>query len=160
MQSNVIMICWNIVKSNHLPLSPTSITCAPPSKDVGQKPSSTLLKQCGHWHHLPLPSPSALPCHSMSSIENTSPCLLPPSSLPHHLTLSTEDACPCLPLPLHTPLCHVTRRRALRTPLVHCPPPLVCHCPRASSALLFCHVTQRRVSRMPPVCHRPPLCHI
>ena len=112
-------------KSNHflrpLPSSPTTITHAPPSKDVGRvrKHASTPLKQHGHRRHLPLPSPSALPRHLTSSIKNASPCLLLPSSLPRHLTLSTEDVSPCLPLPLHALLCHVTRRRASRTPLVH-----------------------------------------
>jgi len=123
--------------SNHLPSSPTSITCAPPSKDVGQvrKCFSMPLKQYGHQPRLPLPSPSTLLHHSTSSVENASPGLLPPSSLPRHLTLSIED----------TPVCHHPRtlrfatswRQASRTS------PLVCHCPP------LCHVTWRWASRMP-----------
>ena len=73
------------------------------------------LKQHGRWRRLPLPSPSALPRHSMLSVKNASPGLLPPSfatsldterrgclprsvtalapsALPHHPTLSIEDA--------------------------------------------------------------------
>ena len=63
-------------------MSPTSITRAPPSKDVGRvrKRSPTPLKQHGRWRRLPLCSPSALPRHSTLSVENASPGLLPPSS--------------------------------------------------------------------------------
>jgi hypothetical protein len=94
-------------KSNHLPSSPTSITRAPPSKDVGRvrKRSSTPLKQHGRRPRLPLPS--ALPRHSTSSVENTSPGLLPPSSLPRHLTLSVEDA---------SPACHCPRPQVSLAP--------------------------------------------
>jgi len=161
-------------KSNHLPSSPTSITRAPPSKDVGRvrKRSSTPLKQHGRRPRLPLPSPSTPPRHSTSSVENASPGLLPPSSpLPRHLTLSVEDAFPrfaitlapsalprhdvkrrgCLPWSAVTLLSatslDVERRGCLaRLPLSFHPP--------------LCYVTRRRASRTPPVCDRPPFYHI
>jgi hypothetical protein len=150
MRSHVIMICLHkhhcgliSSKSNHLPSFPTSITCSPPSKDVGRvRKHSMPLKQHGRQPRLPLPTPSTLPRHSTSSIENASPGLLPPSSLPRHLTLSVKDTFPGLPPPSHPLLCHVTRDRASKTPplVCHRPPSLdvecrgclpTCHCPFA-----------------------------
>ena len=119
-------------------LSPTtSITRAPPSKDVGQvrKHSPMPLKQHGHWCRLPLPSPSALPHHSTLSIENASPGLLLPSSatsldaerrgclpwsvtalapstLPRHPSSSVEDALG-LPPPSSAMSLDIERRRHL-----------------------------------------------
>ena len=118
-------------KSNHLPSSPTSITHASPSKDVGRvwKCSSMPLKQHGHQPCLPLPS--TLPHHLMSSIKNTSPGLLLPSSLPCHLTLSIKDASP----PCHCPRPQVSlmppqfllnnpdAANHLPSPSQHLPPP-------------------------------------
>jgi hypothetical protein len=136
--SHVILICLHkhhcgliSSKSNHLPSSPTSITHAPPSKDVGRVcKRSTPLKQHGRQPRLPLPTPSALPHHSTSSVENAFPGLLPPLSLPRHLTLSVEDAFPGLPPPSHPPLCHVTQDRASKTPALVChrPPSLDVEC--------------------------------
>ena len=153
-------------KSNHLPSSPTSITRAPPSKDVGRVWKRYNM-DAGH----PLPSPSTVPHHSTSSVENATPDLLPPSSLPRHLTLSVEDASPGLPSPPAPSAlpCHNVKRRGrlpwsatallaatsldverrgclARLPLSFHPP--------------LCHVTRRRASRTAPVCHRPPFCHI
>ena len=127
-------------KSNHLPSSPTSITHAPPSKDVGRI-SSTPFKQHGRRLCLPLPSPSALPRHSMSSLlPRFAPALpsamsvdvehrgrLPqsatafaPSTLPHHLTLTIEDASPGSPLPFSLPH-HLTLSVKDVSPTCHCP---------------------------------------
>jgi hypothetical protein len=177
--SHVIMsVCTNIIVVRFL-LSPTTYLRLPPPSPVplpqkmwagfGNAPQR-LSNNMDAGLRLPLPSPSALPRHSTSSVENASPGLLPPSSLPRHLTLSVEDASPGLPLPSHPPLCHVTRRRASRTPWSAtallsatsldverrgCLPglPLPSHPP-------LCHVTQRRALRTPLVCHCPPLCHI
>jgi len=88
--------------------SSTSITRAPPSKDVGQvrKHFSTPLKQHGRWPRLPLPSPSTLLCHSMSSVENASRSAPSPLSA---MTLDVEhQGHPSLPSPSHPLLCHVT----------------------------------------------------
>ena len=159
-------------KSNQLCSSPTSITHAPPSKDVGRvrKHSPTPFKQHGCQHHLPLPSPSTLPRHSTSSIENASPGLLLPSSatsldaehrgcLPQSATALTPSALPCHPtssvkdtlglpppssLPRHLMLSIEDTSPGLPLPLHP----------------LLCHVTQHRALRTPLVCHRPPLCHI
>ena len=58
------------------------------------------------WRHLPWSAtaltPSALPCHPTSSIEDA-PGLPSPSSLPHHLTSSIENASPHLLLPYQKP---------------------------------------------------------
>ena len=96
-------------KSNHpSSTSPTSITRAPPSKDVGQVRIrfSTPLKQHGRRPRLPLPSPSTLPRHSTSSVENAS------RSAPSLLSATSLDVDrrgrPDLPSPSHPPLCHVT----------------------------------------------------
>jgi len=157
-------------KSNHLPSSPTSITRAPPSKDVGRvrKRSSTPLMDAGLASHCPHPPL----CHVAQRRASRTPPLV--CSRP--------------------PLCHVTWRWASRTP------PPVCHrlhtlrfatspdvdhrgrLPWFATALLsatsldverrgclprlplplhppLCHFTRRRASRTPPVCHRPRLCH-
>ena len=77
---DLLKVETSLSPTTYLSVSSTSITCAPPSKDVGWKCSSMPLKQHGCWHHLPLPSPSALPRHLTLSIENASPSLLTPSS--------------------------------------------------------------------------------
>ena len=114
---DLLKVEMSLSPTTYLSLSSTSITHAPPSKDVGRKRSSTPLKQHGCWCHLPLPSPSALPRHLMSSVENASPSLLTPS-FATSLDVECQGCLPGLPLPLHPPLCHVTRCRASRMPPV------------------------------------------
>ena len=128
-------------KSNHpSSTSPTSITRAPPSKDVGRI-SSMPFKQHGRCLRLPLPSPSALPHHSTSSLlPRFAPALpsatsvdvehqgrLPrsattfaPSTLPHHPTLTIEDTSPGSPPPSSLP-CHLTLSVEDVSPTCHCP---------------------------------------
>ena len=77
---DLLKVEMSLSPTTYLSVSSTSITCAPPSKDVGRECSSMPLKQHGRWRRLPLPSPSALPRHLTLSIENASPSLLTPSS--------------------------------------------------------------------------------
>ena len=133
---NLLKVEMSLSPTTYLSVSSTSITCAPPSKNVGWKCSSMPLKQHRCWHHLPLPSPSALPRHLTLSIENAFPSLLTPSSamsldvehrgclpwsaialapstLPHHPMLSIKDA-PGLPMQCPCTLCLATSCNTLQ----------------------------------------------
>ena len=106
-------------KSNHLPSSPTSITCAPPSKDVGwvQKcynmdagPTALTLHYAislnvKHWEYHSWSAPALLSATSLD-IEHWG--CLPWSAT--SIDIEHQGCFACLPLSFHPLFCHVTWR--------------------------------------------------